>query len=389
MVGELRVSAVGLGCRRLAGPGMDPERSRQVVHAALDAGIVLFDTADIYGRGASEEVLGKALRGHRHEVVIATKVGIRRGDATFAPPRGTGPGGGTQAPGGGLGPATTTQDATAPYLIRATEDSLRRLGTDYIDLLQLHYPDPATPFEETAQALGLLVRQGKARAVGLSNFFAPDLEAWLEGQPGWPVESRPVALQVPYNLVQRDIEERVLPLARQHGLGLLAYMPLFLGYLAREPQPGEQERDPHRGLLPLPYIDRLARAVARMRELGREWGLTPAQLALRWVIDRPGVVAALAGATRPQQVWENAGAGSALPDPLRSALDEISEDLSPVPPLVINETVVECHPAPRGDYYVVLASGLKTPSANPVRTGWTVELDGWRGQILRARPPEG
>ncbi|MEW6399378.1 MAG: aldo/keto reductase [Bacillota bacterium] len=378
MVGQLRVSVVGLGCRRLAAPGMDPDRARQVVHAALDAGIVLFDTADNYGRGASEEALGKALRGHRHDVVIATKAGIRRGA------------------GGGAGAAAeeparadlTTQDGSARHLIKATEDSLRRLGTDYVDLLQLHYPDPATPFEETAGALARLVQQGKARAIGLCNFPIADLQAWLAGQPAWPAESRPVTLQMPYSLVQREIEEKALPLAREHGLGLLAYMPLFVGYLAREPQPGELEGDPHRALLPLTYVDRLAGAVARMRELGRELGLTPGQFALRWVIDRPGVVAALAGATRPKQVWENAGAGPALPETMRSAVEEISRELAPVPPLVITETAVECHPSPRGGYYVVVSSGLKIPSPDPVKPGWTVELDGWRGDILRVAPPE-
>ncbi|MDI7249377.1 MAG: aldo/keto reductase [Bacillota bacterium] len=387
-LGELRVSVVGLGCRRLAGPGMDYERARQVVHRALDAGITLFDTADNYGRGASEEVLGRALRGHRHEVVIATKVGIRRGlPATGSAPEGQGGEGAGGATAQGI--PVATQDGTTAYLERATEDSLRRLGTDYIDLLQVHYPDPATPFEETARALAKLVRQGKARAVGLCNFTADDLEAWFGEQPGWPAESRPVALQAAYSLVQRDVEERVVDLARQHGLGLLAYMPLFLGYLGREPQPGDQEGDPHRALLPVPYVDGLARAVLRMRELGRDWGMTPAQMALRWVIERPGVVAALAGATRPEQVEENARAARPLPEEIGLALDDISRELAPVPPLLMQQSVLHCAPSPRGGHYVVLESGLKLPTPEPVRPGWVAEVDGWRGTILRAIPPEG
>lgn len=375
MVGELRVSVVGLGCRRLAEPGTDPDHARRVVYAALDAGITLFDTADTYGEGASEEILGRALRGHRHEVVVATKVGMHRHAGVPAP-------GG--APGGEalLAPGTYTQDATPRYLIAATENSLRRLGTDYIDLLQLHYPDPATPFPETAEALARLVRQGKARAVGLCNFSAPDLEAWGDAQPGWPPECRPVTLQAPYSLVQREVEERVLNLASRYGLGLVAYAPLFLGYLARAPQPGEQEADPQRSLLSLPYVDRLARAVSLLRELGREIAYTPAQLALRWVLDRPGVAAALAGATRPDQVRENAGVPAPLPDPVRSALDELSAGLTPLPAAIIEETVLECHPAARGGYYLVVSSGLKVASSSPIQPGSPVKLDAWSGRVL-------
>jgi len=386
-LGDLRVSVVGLGCRRLAGPGMDPEGARRVVHSALDAGITLFDTADNYGGGAAEEVLGRALRGHRHDVVIATKVGIRRERPAWGTmlPGGTGAEGTRQA--NAPGPRVT-QDGTTPYLIRATEDSLRRLGTDYIDLLQVHYPDPATPFEETARALARLVRDGKARAVGLCNFTSADLEAWFAEQAGWPPESRPVALQAPYSLVQRDVEEKVLDLARQHGLGVLAYMPLLLGYLAREPRPGDQGGDPHRALLPVPYVDRLARAVARMRALGRDWGFTPAQMALRWVIERPAVVAALAGATRPEQVTENAGAARPLPEALREEIDAISRELGQVPPLAIRQTVLRCDRSPRGGHYAVLDSGLKIPVPDPVPPGWAVELDGWRGTVLRALSPE-
>lgn len=386
-LGDLRVSVVGLGCRRLAAPGMDPDGARRVVHSALDAGVTLFDTADNYGGGAAEEVLGRALRGHRHDVVIATKVGIRRQQPAWGAMLPGGAGTGGTRPADAPGPRVT-QDGTTSYLIRATEESLRRLGTDYIDLLQVHYPDPATPFEETARALARLVRDGKARAVGLCNFTAADLEAWFAEQAGWPPESRPVGLQAPYSLVQRDVEEKVLDLARRHGLGLLAYMPLFLGYLAREPRPGEQGGDPHRGLLPAPYADRLARAVERMRALGRDWGFTPAQMALRWVIERPGVVAALAGATRPEQVTENAGAARPLPEALRAELETISRELGPVPPLVIRQTVLQCESSPRGGYYAVLDSGLKVAVPDPVPPGWAVELDGWRGTVLKAVPPE-
>lgn len=374
MLGELRISVVGLGCRRLTGPGMDYQSASRVVHAALDTGIVLFDTADSYGRGAAEEVLGKALRPHRHEVLIATKVGLRRRAAS------------PDECAAGLAPEITTQDGTASYLVRAAEESLRRLGTDYIDLLQLHYPDPATPPEETARALSLLVRQGKARAVGLCNFPPALVQAWVDGQRGWPEYSRPLTLQVPYNLAHRE-EEPGVELARQNGMGVLACMPLLMGYLAREPRPGDQEGDPDRSLLPVPYVDRLARAVARMRQMGRDWGLTPAQMALRWAADRPGVVAVLAGATRPEQVRENATLGPALPEELRSALDEISGELGPLPPLPVSETVVDSRPSAYGDHYVLLGSGLKVPAPAPLRAGQAVEVDGWRGKILRAVPP--
>jgi aryl-alcohol dehydrogenase-like predicted oxidoreductase len=201
----LVVSEVGLGCNNFGGR-LDEERSREVIAAALDEGITLFDTADIYGgEGRSEEILGRALRGVREEVVLATKFGM---DA-------------------GLGyPARGSR----VYVMRALERSLRRLGTDWIDLYQLHEPDPLTPIEETLSALDDALHQGKVRYLGSSNFASWQvLEADLIArQLG---TARFVSAQNHYNLLERQAEAELLPVLERYGIGLLPYYPLAAGLL--------------------------------------------------------------------------------------------------------------------------------------------------------------
>lgn len=353
---ELRVSAIGLGTLPFGGAygPLDEEEAAAVVHRALDGGINFFDTSDNYGHGRAEELLGRALRGRRSRAIVATK------GSTALDARGR-----------------TANDARPETILRAAEESLNLLETDWIDLYQVHLPDPATPVDDTAQALERLVQAGKVRYVGVSNFWEEDLLAWLEVSPA-------VANQMPYNLLHRDIEDGLLPLCRKRGIGLIAYQPLLFGLFAGRIGPGTAfaPQDHRRAY---PGFGELIRATAglraRLATLAREWGLTPAQLALRWAISRPGVTCAIPGAKRAEQVEENARAGER---PFTS--DELAEINRILTESQVSATrtvdlpVEEVRDGPRGRY-AVLAMGIKVRVPHGVEAGDMVAMDIVTGRL--------
>jgi aryl-alcohol dehydrogenase-like predicted oxidoreductase len=300
-IGSLKVSTVGLGCNNFGGR-IGRQETDAVVGAALDAGVTLFDTADIYGGTKSETYLGTALGARRDDIVLATKFG--------------GPYEGHE---GG---------ASAAYVRIAVEDSLTRLGTDRIDLYQLHMPDPKTPIAETIGALGELVAEGKIREFGCSNFSAPMLEeaaaATPPGAPGF------VSVQNQYNILHRDPENGVLAECERTGLGFLPYFPLASGLLSGKYRPGEP---PPEGTRLAGMGDRAASQLSDERlakvtaldELARNHGHTVLDLAFGWLLSRPVVSSVIAGATRPEQVTTNVAAGAwSPPEEVLRAVDEIA-----------------------------------------------------------------
>ena len=281
-IGSLEVPVVGLGCNNF-GSRLDEGRTRRVVDAALEAGVTFFDTADIYGRTQSEAFLGRILEGRRDRVVIATKFGME---------------------------VDRTRRGAAPaYVRRALEDSLRRLHTDRIDLYQLHEPDPATPIADTLGALDGLVREGKVRQIGCSNFSGAQLlEASAAMKEG---AARFVSVQNELNLLDRADEQDALPVAEQLGLAYIPYFPLANGLLTGKYRPGV-----------VPEGSRLASsrraeqlltdgAFARLEALERfavERGHSILELAFGWLLAHAPVASVIAGATTPEQVRANAAA---------------------------------------------------------------------------------
>ena len=274
----LKVTPVALGCM-LFGWKTDQAQAEALVAAALDAGVLLFDTSDSYGRGASERVLGQALKasGRRQRALVATKAHfpIRDDDPN-------------------------ARGNSRRHLIEACEASLKRLGSDWIDLYQVHEPDPETPIDETLRALDDLIRAGKVRAIGTSSFAAWQLvdALWAAKEHGL---NRFSVEQPPYNLLDRRAEWEVFPAARAHGLGILAWSPLAEGILAgryRRGQPLPPDSRFARVTKPGPHAARLTEAVFDMVEtlerLAAERGVSPARLALAWVLGNPAVSAALA-----------------------------------------------------------------------------------------------
>jgi aryl-alcohol dehydrogenase-like predicted oxidoreductase len=288
---SLEVSAIGLGCNNFGGR-TDFESTRAVVHRALDLGVTLFDTADVYGnKGKSEEFLGEILGPRRTDVVLATKFGMPMSDS--ARPR----------------------DASRAYIMRAAEASLTRLRTDWIDLYQVHRPDPKTPADETMRALDDLVKQGKVRAIGCSNYSVAELEAAQDAAAG----ATPFATtQDEYSLLARDIERDILPAIEQQGMHLLPYFPLASGLLTGKYRRGAE---PPRGARLAASKDHAAdfitarnwALVEKLDGVAQKSGHSMLELAFGWLLAKPVIGSVIAGATRPEQVEQNVAAAQRRP----------------------------------------------------------------------------
>ncbi|MCG5494920.1 aldo/keto reductase [Ectothiorhodospira variabilis] len=274
-------SRIALGTWAIGGwmwGGTDDETSIRTIHAALDQGINLIDTAPVYGFGKSEELVGEAIRrrGGRDRVLIATKVGLEW-----------------------TAEEAVLRNASADRIRAEVEDSLRRLQTDYIDLYQVHWPDPVTPMEETAEAMGRLLREGKIRAVGVSNFSPAQMDTFRKIGPLH-------ACQPPYNLFERGIEADVLPYCRENGITILAYGALCRGLLSGRMGPDTRfdgddlrQSDPK---FQSPRFDQYLAAVQALDHFARErFESDVLHLAVRWLLDQ-GADIALWGARRPEQV---------------------------------------------------------------------------------------
>jgi aryl-alcohol dehydrogenase-like predicted oxidoreductase len=302
-VGSLEVSVAGLGCNNF-GMRIDEEASKRVVDAALDAGVNHFDTADIYGRGHSEEFLGRALGSRRGEAVITTKAGMG-------------------APEGEHG-------GSEPYITRHCEESLSRLGTDHIDLYLLHQPDAETPIAETLTALAKLRDAGKVLEIGCSNFSGAQLDE-AEAAANELGVPRFVNAQNDFSLLNRSVEDDVLPACLRLGISLMPYFPLASGMLTGKYQRDQEHPEGSRLAAWGPRAEQFASdekfdVVEKLTAYAETHGHTLAQLALSWLAGTPGIGSVIAGATTPEQVRANAAATTAwqLTDTERAEVDALA-----------------------------------------------------------------
>lgn len=304
----LKVSVVGLGCNNF-GMLINQQQTNAVVSAALDQGITLFDTADIYGgQGTSETFLGKALGKNRSKAIVATKFGNPMGEGVY------------------------DRGGSRHYIMRAVEDSLRRLKTDYIDLYQIHTPDADTPIEETLRAMDDLVRTGKVRYIGCSNF-----NGWQLVEAQWVSQSAGLecfaSAQNRYSLLSRDIELDLIPAAEKYGVGILPFFPLESGLLTGKYKPGKA---PPKGTRWHAWKGRGAMANAfwsddkfdkasQLQAICDDHGHSLLDLAFGWLIDNPNVSSVIAGATKPTQIKSNVKAGLFRPsEEVKLAVDDIT-----------------------------------------------------------------
>ncbi len=303
---DIEVSRVGLGTWAVGGwmwGGTDERAAVAAIQAAIDRGIILVDTAPVYGKGLSEELVGRALAedGRRERAVVATKCGLVFEEHGI------------------------TRDSSRARIEKEVDDSLRRLATDRIDLYQIHWPDRATAFEETAETMLRLREAGKIRAIGVSNYSPAQMD---EFRAATPLN----ACQPPYNLFERGVEDGVLPYCREHGVGVLAYGALCRGLLTGKmrsdsefPRGDLRRNDPK--FQPPRYEGYLA-AVDRLDRLAQErWGKRVIHLAVRWLLDQSGVTAALWGARRPDQLDPvDEVMGWSVDDDARAEIDRILAD---------------------------------------------------------------
>jgi 1-deoxyxylulose-5-phosphate synthase len=308
----LIVSTIGLGCNNFGRAGTASESQQgtdAVIGAAIEAGVTLFDTADIYGaeRGLSETLMGHALKGKRDNIVLATKFGMDMQGAN-------GPDWGARG--------------SRRYIRLAVEASLRRLQTDWIDLYQLHQPDPNTPIDETIQTLDDLISEGKVRYIGHSNLTGwqiaeAEFTARLGGHP------RFISAQNEYSLLARDAEREVLPAVNQYGLGFLPFFPLYNGLLTGKFSRGGGPSDSRIMTTRKHLADNAPWDVLeRYQEFCDQRGVTMLQATFGWLIAQPGLTSVIAGATKPEQIVQNAEAASAW-HPTPDELAEISDLFGP------------------------------------------------------------
>ena len=287
----LKVSPLCLGAMMFGQRGnADHADSIRIIHRALDAGINVVDTANVYSSGESEEIVGKALRGRRDEVVLATKVH------------------------GEMGSGPNDQGNSRVHILREVEHSLRRLQTDYIDLYQIHRPDPETPIEETLRALDDLVRSGKVRYIGSSTFAA-----WELVESYWVSDKQHLARfdceQPPYSIFTRGIEKDVLPVCQKYGAGVIPWSPLNRGWLAGKYRKGQQfdeqsrmKRDRFIDQIDSPAGQRKLDLVEELIPMAQELGVNLAQYALAWTLTNPVITAPIIGPRTMEQLEDNLGA---------------------------------------------------------------------------------
>ena len=283
----LKVSEICLGTMTF-GHGADEAETNRMIHLAWDAGVNFFDTANSYADGESEILLGKALRGRRRDAVIATKF--------FNP----------------MGPGPNDSGMSRVHIMQAIDDSLKRLQMDYVDIYYIHHVDTQTPLEEMLRALDDLVRQGKVRYTACSNY-----EAWRLSEALWLSDSlsleRFVCYQPQYSLVVRDIEQELVPLCEHKGLGIVVWSPLAGGFLSGKYRPGERAQDGTRSEEGWAYPQRYFAANAdetlqTLYDVSEELGYSPAQVALRWVLEQRAITSVIVGARHAGHLRDNLGA---------------------------------------------------------------------------------
>ncbi|HUA30054.1 MAG TPA: aldo/keto reductase [Streptosporangiaceae bacterium] len=305
----IKVSPYCLGAMMFGAAGNpDHDDSIRIIHKALDAGINFIDTADMYSRGESEEIVGKALKGRRDSVVLATKARMAMGHDT---------GGATDAD-------PNRQGASRRWLVRALDDSLRRLQTDHVDLFQIHRPDPDTDIEETLSVLTDLVHAGKVRAIGTSSLPASDIVGaqWVAERRGL---QRFRTEQPPYSILNRGIEREVLPVCERYGMGTLVWSPLAGGLLTGRYRKGQQA-DTYRSRYGFRHLsdERRLDAVEQLIPLARDNGMSLTHMAMAFAIAHPGVTSAIIGPRTMEHLDDTLdGAKITLTDEILASIDEI------------------------------------------------------------------
>jgi len=295
---NVKVTPIILGTWAIGGwmwGGTDEKKSIEAIKASIENGITTIDTAPAYGMGLSEEIVGKAIQGKRDKVVIATKCGLRwdEKDQTVRSPHRD----------FRKNPVDIRHDLSSQSIFHECEQSLKRMNIDVIDIYQIHWPDPSAPIEESWNAMAELKKQGKVRAIGVSNF---DLDLLKKTHAIHPIDS----IQPPYSLVRREIEKEILPFAEKHQIAIIVYSSLERGLLTGKYKPGQTfppgDHRSDKKTFKTTYLSHLKDALNEIKSIAEKYHVTLSQIIIDCTIHRPGITAALVGARDPQQAKENA-----------------------------------------------------------------------------------
>lgn len=351
----LNITPIGLGCRNIS-QRLKEKDAVELIQKAVELGINLVDTADIYGRGKSEEIVGQAISPMRKKVVLATKGGIRI-----------------------TSKGKPTQDLSSNHIRKAVKESLDRLRTDYIDLYQIHYADPETPSRETVKALNEFVETGEIKHVGLSNFPQEELVEWLELQSV-------ASIQMPYNLLQTKNYSELLPICKSKNINILVYTPLLMGLLTEkvEKYTGFSEND-ERSVIPSFVIEKCREIIKALRTVAEKNSKTVTQMLLGWLSNQPMIGSVLVGASSLQQLEENIEAVEMrLTVEEKRCIEEIvrKEDLKIDNMPVLTEKVVDVFTNYVGKKVARLEMGMKILVPREVEKGHKIMVS-WNGEFIK------
>jgi aryl-alcohol dehydrogenase-like predicted oxidoreductase len=313
---DITISAITFGAWAIGGwmwGGADSDDAVKAIETAIDSGITSIDTAPVYGFGLSEELVGKAIRGKRDKVQVLTKYGLRwdiqEGEFFFATEDQEGK------------PLKIHKNARKKDIVQECEQSLRRLGVEYIDLFQNHWRDHTTPLDETMEAMDILVKEGKIRAAGVSNYTIDEIATSRDLHPI-------ASVQPPFSMVKRDSEKEIIPFCQKNDIGVVVYSPLQRGLLTGKITPdytfNEGDNRKTSEEFAKANIARVNDLLKKLQPIASSHNATLAQLVINWTVHRPGITAALVGARNPQQVKENAGSlAFTLTDEVRNKIDTL------------------------------------------------------------------
>lgn len=351
---NLYVTPIGLGCRTLGYKSETMEEAVAIVQGAIKLGINFIDTANIYRGGKSEEIIGQAIQSMRKQVIIATKGSIVRTT-------------------NGL----VTQDLRPESLKSAIEGSLKRLNTDYIDLYQIHYPDPSTPLKETINVLEEYMATGTIKYVGLSNFSLEELKNWTE------LMDVPT-IQVPYNFLQEKIYKKLLPFCQAKGISMIVYSPLLMGLLTGKIKEDTKfPKNDERSIIPLSILKECVRIVKALEPIAEEQNKTVAQLVLNWIMNQPNVGCVLVGANRIQQISENISAAKwKMPHEIQQKIEDIVMKIKvKLDDQFFIQTVKKVFQNYAGKHIATIEIGMKIPVSSEVKEGSRIMIS-WNGEFL-------
>jgi aryl-alcohol dehydrogenase-like predicted oxidoreductase len=349
---SLKVSAISLGSRGFGSKDVRVETCETVVRKAIDLGVNFFDTADVYGDGQAEEFLARSLAGiPRDAYVLATKGGSERPE-----------------------PGKEVQNGDPAFLRKSLEASLRRLKTDYIDLYQLHNPDPAVPFSYTAEAFTRFIEEGKVRYAGVSNMDREELEEWLSLIPDT------VSIQLSYSLLDRSAVDAVFSPDHNLQVSLIPWAPLFAGFLVNPPPLEAEKRSGFFSMLTAEFVENAHRVSSLVKEMASDYGVGPSAIALAYVVKRPKVATVPVGTTDPAHLIENLRALEVRLSP--GDLERLEEAASQVPePEIL--TVMEVSNTLNRGMVAVLPIGVKLKVPEPVNPGDRIEVNLWNARVRR------